>query len=96
MYLWQATRAYAETERRPWPVGSTVAMAYAEIARVFSSIPSPVQPDPVQPDPAKRHLSENGLTLAVMKDEVLEMPHRYTIHSSTDSIRIVVAMTMFT
>jgi hypothetical protein len=41
-------------------------MAYAVIARVFSSIPSPVQPDP-----AKRHLTENGLTLAVMKDEVL-------------------------
>eukprot|EP01043_Picozoa_sp_COSAG02_P004078 COSAG02_NODE_104_length_36421_cov_132.465420_8_plen_130_part_00 len=68
LYLWQATRAYAEAERRPWPVESTAAMAYAEFARVFSAIPSPTSRDA---DPAKRPLNENGLTLAVMKEEVL-------------------------
>ena len=68
LYLWQATRAYAEAERRPWPVESTAAMAYAEFARVFSAIPSPTTRDA---DPTKRPLNENGLTLAVMKEEVL-------------------------
>ena len=66
LYLWEATRAYAEAERRPWPVEPTPAMAYAEFARIFSSIPSPGQSDPTQ-----RPLNENGLTLSVMKQEVL-------------------------
>ena len=66
LYLWQATWDYALVEGRSWPVEPTAATAYAEFVRAFSSIPSPIQSDPT-----KRHLNENGLTLAVMKVEVL-------------------------
>ena len=66
LYLWDPTRAYAEAERRTWPVEPTAAMAYAEFARVFSDIPSPRGGDPTT-----RALNENGLTLRVMKEEVL-------------------------
>ena len=67
LYLWNPTRAFAAAQQpeRPWPVESTAAEAFAEFERIYTGIPSPGG------DPSQRRLNENGLTLAVMKQEVL-------------------------
>ena len=78
LYLWAPTRAYAK--ERSWPVEATATGAFDEFARVFAGIPSPSGGDP-----DTRKLNENGLTLPIMKQEVLNRTN--TMSDSTANLK---------
>jgi hypothetical protein len=72
LYLWAPARAFAAKSGRAWPLEATAPAAFAEFARIFTQIPMPGQAKGC-PSPCSRPLNENGLRLAIMKAEVLNI-----------------------